>query len=286
MLLWAIEVGAADPVVASVGAYTITKKDLDYKVALNKVDLPEAKPEHALPLLIKAFTAAQVLQNQGWPITPEVLEKEAKRIDDRTLDPNRLSQIKALFGKDRKSYLKVFILPTYAERVIYYEFFAFNPGIHQASKSAAREFIVEVKKKPAEFAELAKKKGRKVVGFTVTRAEGLKPDLPGLPTAGQGAVPPPSSNVPVDLKAKMDKNASKQESADGKRWIEEVVSVLKPGEVFGKVMEFQESWMVSRYLKATGEDSHRFEGVLFPKLIFDEWYKREKEKVKVKTTGA
>lgn len=271
------------PVVARVGSYAITKRDVEYRNKVIALDTPEIKGDYGLKQLIKHFTYAQVLADQGWKVTDEILQKESDRIDAHTLLPEKLAELKGIFGFDKESYLRLFVLPTYVERVIFYEFFAMNPGVHSTSKRAPRELLNDVLRRPADFEALAKRMGHEVGHFTVSEKDGIKTEMQEVPDllAKRALAAGPSTTVPTDITEHLKKGTNDDAAGENSRWVKEVAGTLKPGEVFPKIMEFQERWLIVRYLGPARPEVYRFEGVTFPKANFDEWFERQKKKVKV-----
>ena len=105
-------------IVASVGSYNITNKMVALREKVAEIYYPDKKQKVGLIQLIKAYTTAQILENEGVKITQSDLKKEAKRIDENTKNTKILNQIKSIFGKKTESYYQVFILPNLAKRVI------------------------------------------------------------------------------------------------------------------------------------------------------------------------
>lgn len=251
---------------ATVGRFSISDRDVSYRNAVTKIYFPEEKRDLGRDLLIKSFTFAQILENNDHPISPDVLTKEAKRISDTTLKPEMLQSIKDVFGADQEGYLKNFVLPTYAERVLYYEFFLHSPKVQEPSHQVAAEYLKETLAKPDRFGRTPPEMPAKNK-FVVSLTNGIVWDQE------------------KSAAATMQEVAKNQHrSQEALKWKAEVVDTLKSGQVFPKVMDLGDTWLVVRYLgpqKKDGVEDYQFEGVLFPKANFDEWLKQEKEKVKV-----
>ena len=127
-----------DKPLAQVGNHTITAHDADYRNQVISFYYPEEKRQLGLDQLIRAYRTAEILANNGHAITPEVIENEVKRIDTQTRDPAGLAKIKAIFGEDQAAYRKIFVVPVYAERMIYFSFFLYHPEIQAPSGNAPK----------------------------------------------------------------------------------------------------------------------------------------------------
>jgi hypothetical protein len=78
------------PTIAQVGSYSITQQDVDLQEQILRLSYPQYQgdlKQAALKQLTDSFTFAEVLKNNGQPITPETLKKESDRIDKTTLMP-------------------------------------------------------------------------------------------------------------------------------------------------------------------------------------------------------
>ncbi len=270
--------------VATVGRFVISERDVQYRNAVTKIYFPEDKRDLGRDILIKSFTFAQILENNGHAISQDVLVREAKRINDTTLKPDMLQAIKDIFGADQESYMRDFVLPTYAERVLYYEFFLNSPKAQESSHQVAAQYLEDALARPDAFDKAPLKEGQGKNTFIVSMQEGLvwkhedlAPQLAGVKAQAQ-------AQQKNEVDAKLAEKANQQRSQEALKWKAEVVDALKPGQVFPKVMDLGESWLVARYLgpkKNKNAEDYQFEGVVFPKVNFDAWLTQEKEKVKV-----
>lgn len=229
-------------IIAEVGAYKITKKDINYRNKIIKLYDPKETRDLGLDQLIKVFIYAEILSSYGQSINEEALFQEAKRIDKETQLPEFLLKIKAVFNDDHESYLRVYVLPVLVERMIYYDFFINNLNVHKESYNDAKQFLKLALGRTKAFQKLGQKQGLEFTRFVVS-----------------------------------------EETDQAKRWIKDVVSKLKPGKVFPEVVNAEEHWKVIRYIgkDPSKADQYLLEAVIFRKIPFDEWVKKEKLKVKV-----
>lgn len=263
-------------VVAEVGDYQLSKKDVELRDKMIAVYYPENKASYGLTQLVSSYTYAQILKNHGREITPDVLKAEEERINTSTRAPEVLERIKSIFKDDHDSYLKIFILPTFADRVIYFDFFLKTPEFHLASKTKAEEFLKMIRSKPEKLREEAEKLGLVVSKFKVSLSGGLEWESPDKQKK-QGPDLPPA------VQERMKEQETTQISQEGQIWMKELES-LKKGEVGPNLMERQDVWAVVRYLGPNPKQSSArdMEIVAFPKADYDAWLKAETEKVPVK----
>jgi hypothetical protein len=257
----------------------ISRRDAEYRDEIIRFYFPEDKRKLGLEQLINSYTNAQILKHVGHDITPEVLQKEEERIDKNTLQPKKLEQIKAIFAGDSAAYRRVYILPTYADRVIYYEVFAREPRFHEESLKRAEQIRDEARKTGSPLAALAKKHGYSFSEFTVSREKGVEWKLP----AEISDLPPemPTTMDP-SVQASLKQRERNQQSVEGEKWIREIISPLKPGEVAQQIINLQEHWQIVRFLKKSGQDRYEMESLAVNKANYNEWFEKEKAKVAIK----
>lgn len=71
----------------------------------------------AVAQLVQGYLLAEVLESIGHPITEEQLSAEVERIDQETLRPARLEELKRMCGgEDSRAYREIAILPDFANR--------------------------------------------------------------------------------------------------------------------------------------------------------------------------
>ncbi|TES92216.1 MAG: hypothetical protein E3J87_05920 [Candidatus Cloacimonadota bacterium] len=69
-------------------------------------------------VLIQKFVDIEIARKMSLDLTKADLIKESERIDRETKAPERLSDLKKSFGKNRGRYLKNFVLPVLARRLV------------------------------------------------------------------------------------------------------------------------------------------------------------------------
>ncbi len=162
-----------DRKIAKVGGLTISQSEVKRRDDITRLYYPQEKRSLGEEQLTRAFAYAAILERHKQPITSEDLRKEASRIEQTSLMPDKLAQIKALFNGDEAMYLKVYILPTLVERLLYYEVFLHDPKIQQESLKPASDFLRTVLSKPQKFKQIAKAAGLQLQELELS-ANGLK----------------------------------------------------------------------------------------------------------------
>lgn len=276
-------------IMAKVGDYEITQKWVEFRNKVIVIYFPKETRKLGLDQLIRAYTTAQILKNNGHPVTEEILEAENRRIDMNTKMPELLDKIKDAAGGDKETYFKGYILPTYTERVIQ-DFFLGRHDLQERSYQKAKEFLAEaLKNKDGLKGAVKGNEDLKVVPFVVSLRRGILWGPPSSSEADKEEEEKPGGIVDLTKKppeaAKIEEYLNKQrksqESEEAKRWIHDVIRDLKPGQVHPQVIDQREYWQVVRYVKRLRRGEYEMQSVSFPKSNFGNWMEEERAKVKV-----
>ncbi len=266
-------VACAEKPVVQIGSFSITKTMAEKRQQVAKIYYPEEKSEVGLGQLVRAYTFAQILKNNGKTISDEELDQEIKRIDSHSRAPEMLAQIKAIFGTDTESYKKIFILPNTVDRMIY-PFFQNSEILQKQEKQKADQFLQTVLKNSKQFEELAKKDKLPTTQVTVMK-DGLVWDhLKGKSTSvvNQAA----QTELQKAVSKQLENEMRAQSESEAKVWMTQIIPNLKPGQVHPELLDKNEVWVVLKYF-----GNHKFKTVAFQKANFEEWLAKEKEKVQV-----
>lgn len=286
-----------DKTLVRIGQFQITEQMVKDRDALIRQRAANETRSLGLQQLKNAYTLAQILINNGHPIDDSVLQKEEERVDRTTLMPEKLQAIKNIFGDRKDDYRKVFILPVYAERVIYYEFFLNNETVQAESLRQANQFLGETLSDPASWQKRIQEEGLLAgkanvslsAGFEFIREEGpharerggANPDGGNL--GGGGIIDQsPKSADQMRIQKKFEEEQSAGASEEGKKWIEELIKPTKPGHVINKVINRGESgWMITKYIgpDARSKNAYNLEYVIFKKRDYAEWLESETQKI-------
>lgn len=248
--------------VSLVGSIHVTKGDISMRAKVSEIYYPDSGKEYVgLAQLIKGYLSEEVLRSLGYKVDDAVLEGEAKRIDDSTKAPDTLKKIKAVYGRDRKGYIKTFVRVVYAERFLYNEAFLKSSEIHKEQYQKAEGFLKASIKSPGKFKDIAAAMGLEALRLRLSIKDGMVPieegkaGHPRSTTGGQGI-------------------------EQAKRLID-AVSNIKRGEVYPEVIQWREGYQIIRYIKKTGED-YIIESTGVQKMDYDKWFWEKAAQIKVK----
>jgi len=232
----------AEKAVVKIGDEVLTQKEIAFRNRLIRYQNPKEERELGLSQLLKAYHYAAILKKIGYPVTPAQIKAEKERIDQKTLMPDRLAAIKGLFKGDEASYLRVFVLPTLVERVLYYDIFLKDEKIQHLAFQSARDLIQELQSPKSSWKKSLSQRGLASVSLRVGGDELSKTDP--TPSAGPTITEIISKSAP-----------------------------MKVGEVFPAPIDAGERLLVVIFrgkskVKSGGD---LVDVVVFPKLNFSEW---------------
>lgn len=271
--------------VMQVGQFLITQQMINDRDKIIGISYPFQKESLGLLQLQKAYTDAQVLINNGHKINDDVLFGEMKRIEENTLAPDKLQEIKDIFSQRKEAFLKTYILPIYAQRVIFFDFFLNDPKIQNESRQKADNFLRQAKAKPQDWDQLIKSMGLKSIQAEVSAIDGFQfvketdesaDDRPGLVDKS------PQSEQQAQMKAKFEQRKQKTANQAGEKWIDEMINPTPPGSVIRQVINIGEvGWLVAYYIGPHPKKSgtHNLKVAIIPKRNFSKWHENEVKKV-------
>lgn len=264
--------GCGSPVVERIGDRAITEEDVSRRVAVNDVYYPDYdgdKRAGALSELERAFTRDRVLKKYGVMVTAARLEDEARRIDSKTLMPEKLAAIKAVFGDDRASYLKVYVLPVLVDRLLYADVFSGERGPQKAVFLKARQALHDV---------VAHGWGKnRTKDFCLSRTEGLtERSLFGKQAeARRVGVQLDQSSVEAQVRAQTD-DAMKVNAAQEYDWIKtHIAAHYKEGAVYPDLVERDDAFFVIAMGRPCDRKALGFRALVFPKVDYATWLEGE-----------
>jgi hypothetical protein len=274
--------------VARVGDLEVTPLDVEaMKLVQGIYDETTVSADRALKELISSFTIVQILKNNGFAIDHDTLLKETSYFEGLETNRKVVPKFKVLFAPDGKFgqelYLRDVILPEYAVRVIYHEYFLRDPKIQQEAHEKALSFLSKAKAKPDDFEKIAQEFQVKTGIFRATdrlvNSEGPAYEM-ASPTGGkrlEGTFPFLAFPEVTDEAYRV--RAVKATIDTGRE--------LPLGQVFPEPIETKEGWWVYRLLQKSRKPvfTMRLEGVYFPKADYSAWLEKEKAKVAVVQTG-
>ncbi|MBI5182167.1 MAG: hypothetical protein HZA06_04550 [Nitrospirae bacterium] len=246
--------------IAEVGDITITDKDISHRAKVSEVYYPNSgKGYIALAQLINGYLSEEILKSLGHKIDEEVLEKETKRIDENTKAPETLKNIKDVYGRNRKGYIKTFVRIVYAERALYNEVFLKSKEIHKEQYFKAEGFIKKAIKSPNSFQNISKRMGLESKRLKISLKEGI------MPYEDNKTVMKPQTPIGIE-QAEMLINK---------------ISKTKAGEIYPEIIEWLEGYQIIRYIKKDG-DYYIIESVSISKRNYDDWFYDKTSKIPVR----
>lgn len=179
-----------------------------------------------------------VLQNAYGIAPPDsALEKKAKWIDQNTKDPQTLSCIKSIYGSNRKAYLANVVRPTLVNPKLH-SLFATDVTIHKQERDRVLSLMQKVKNNPALLPTLA---GYGI--FHTKREQDTTMKVKGY-----------------NIKFRKDP------------FVEKVLKKIKPGQLWGNIVEDDYSYKIIRLLRVEKEN-YVWDGVIVKKKQFDNWFR-------------
>jgi hypothetical protein len=269
----------ANPVLSQVGSITITKNDSKFRNKVIQAQDPNEKRDIGLHQLTEAALNAEILRRNGHVINRDVLVKEAERIEKTTLMPEKLREIKKIFGNDYESYLNDYVLPVYANRVIYFEFFLHDQKIQYASLFKAHEILKEILSSGGNMDSVEKKHGLKSAKawFSVQFGrQWIKEKNKELDETSYG-MQNGMSEAPAPVRNALQSNL--QNNSASQKMVTDIFSKLKPGQVFDQPIDAHETWEIVKLLKKE-KNRYMIQVLTLPKEDFESWYQKEKESVR------
>jgi len=234
---------------ARVGSIAISREDLSQRAKVSEIYYPgSGKAYVALSQLIKGNLSLEILRSLGKPVDDVALQSEAKRIDENTKAPETLAKIKAVYGTDHAAYLRTFVSPVYAERMLYGEVFLKSLEIQSAAKVRVEAMIRNAAASPASFLSIAKQESFQTAQLRISNKKGIIPfkNKPFLNHAEPVAVEQAARLLPL-------------------------LAGLAPGKVLPQAIEWPESFQALRLIQRAGSDVV-VESAVLPKQSFDDWF--------------
>ena len=80
---------------------------------------------------------------------------------------------------------------------------------------------------------------------------------------------------------KRSEDAKMREQA--KKWIDEIIKPLKPGDISPNIIDQDEGWLVVKYLNTVNgsPETYTLQAVVFPKIDYGTWIESEKQLVEI-----
>ncbi len=293
---------------AKVGDISLYKQDAEFRDQIILLDSPDEKRSLGLFQLMKSAYNEQILKNNGYTVQPTQVLTEEERINKATKDPEKLSKIKAIFKNDMEAYRRVFVKPTFVDKVIYYDFFVSDEKIHVESLKQAMDFISGYDSK-TKFSEYANSKKVKYQNLTVSLKKGLIWEVPNSEESSPNNAPIRMDSLSVKAKDKNGKVINQQNQAgiqgernlevfnrlrpqfenmdaqkieEAQKWVDSIIDKMAVGQILGSPISREDAWLALFYVAKKSDTDFDLQVVTFPKVNFSDWLAQEKKKIDVK----
>lgn len=177
----------------------------------------------------------------------EDLKKENERIDRETKAPEILDCVKKVFSQNRKKYDDFFVAPGLLNRIVR-RTFSLSPEIQKNPRQKIESLRAEVSATPSKFNEIGK------------TAPIFNENVAYPPSAKEGGKTP-------DVLAPY----FPQEDYSNDPLIINVLSKMKPGEIFSSIVEDDDFYKLVK-LVSKKDNSYVFSAIAVPKEKFDPWF--------------
>jgi hypothetical protein len=130
-----------------VGGNVITLADIRIRerVIATRTAVTEGLTEGAYAQLLQGFLFVELLATMGHPVTDEMLDRELRRIDETTHDPQGLATLKsACGGGESMAYRRIGILPDFANRVFAQQVYPRMKELHAERLAEAETLLREL----------------------------------------------------------------------------------------------------------------------------------------------
>jgi hypothetical protein len=255
---WALLCGLASgtvlagssPLLFSVGQTPIRQSDLEYRIRIERVYRREAPaPQAAAVMLINDALEREVARRARALPTSEEVAKLVEFVDRTTKAPEKLQEVKAVFGADKASYRRLFIEPGLVNRKLR-KHQSLSPSLHSAERRRIEEVFAKVRS-GGEIEDVARAAN---VDFERVWIETKPAELPDAlrPYVG-GSIENPV--VPL-------------------------LGQLRQGETYPGIVEDEHGYRVVRMLEKTDSRFH-IEAATVQKQPFESWFSAEVRNVRI-----
>lgn len=221
-------------VMAVVGLHVITRSEVAARDTINQFLNPAEKRSLGLQQLLEAQIRRRILERFDIQIKKQDLISDAQRIDNQTLDPSKLAQIKVLVP-DQELYLQAFVLPALVNQKIFSIANFGNEKIHQESFLQADRFRQKISAN-SDFEKILESEKGIFRKLKISTTRGLM-------------LMRPKENLPLPQPSQWDPSA--KPLAD--RLLRDFLKTMQAGQMIPQVLDRQDMWWILRLDKITQE---------------------------------
>lgn len=266
---------AAATVVLQIGEEAITAQDWEARTAILQLDSIQQAEAVALYQLTQMLVLQQLAKDLEVPLKQMHLTAETQRIDQATLRPERIAEIKEICGGDTALYQKVFVQENLLPRWLPLHY-AWQADIHRESAEKAAALFKELLLQPALFEQDSSTKT-----FILTATELQPLDLIEKDDAGekQQKIIDLSQQAEPELQATVDKAmATKQDLT--LQQLHQVFADLEAGQLHPRPIEWEREYWIAQLLEKQSEEK-RFRVLSVPKKDYFQWLEEQTQGLEI-----
>lgn len=263
----------AGTVILRMGAESIDAQDWAARTAILQLDsIPQAEAV-ALYQLTQMLVLKALAQERGVALQQKHLDAETRRIDQATLRPERIAEIKQICAGDTALYQKVFVQEDLLPRWLPLHY-AWDAAIHRPSAEKAMDVFTEVLLQPELFEQ-----DSSTQVFLLTATE-LKPLEQEAPKEKQSNFIDQSQQENPELRALVDKTLESKQDARLEQ-LHEALDGLKAGQIHPRPLEWEREYWIVQLLKKQGEEK-QFRVRSIAKENYFQWLEEQTQGLEIK----
>jgi hypothetical protein len=212
-----------------------------------------------LGALVRGHTMIELLKIKGVTDLDKLWEEESAILDWG----NQLEPVKKSLGNNNAKLIKLFLVPTLANKLTFRQGYLKDGAFHQSKKNEADDLLKEALKNPQKFSELAKKENRQFLKGVWRKEKVVMYKKPTL-------------QFNADRMGPLPRNIEEYRRDN--------LETLAAGQVLGHLAERNEGWWVVKKLGSvpSTKDEFNFEAFLIQRDPFMKWMRFNQNLVSVK----
>jgi hypothetical protein len=267
-LLWAFL--KPEKVLVQVGTTQITDKEVRLAMKAMQAMRSEQPQDSSRPLepvnekgvlgaLVRGHTMIELLKIKGVTDLDKLWEEESALLDWG----NQLEPIKKSLGNNNANLIKLFLVPTLANKLTFSQGYLKDEGFHHTKKNKADDVLKEVLKNPQKFSEIVKKQNLPTFKGVWRKEKIVMYKKPTLQFNTERMGPLPRST---------------------EEYRKDDLEPLAAGQVLGHLAERNEGWWVVKKLGTvpSTKNEYNFEAFLIRRDPFGIWMRFNQNLVSVK----
>lgn len=253
-----------EDIVIGVNNLNITKKELDIRENILKLDSTANAKQIAILQLAKQLVSIELAKLNSFPITDSILKIESNRIENQTLLPEKIKKVKEICNNE-ENYKRLFVLEDFHLRWLQAQFE--NPVFHKLSINEATHCYTEVLINPS------------LLDFPFFRNHIIQ-DL----TIGSGelviadSITSNNLKVPFNMEKKMNE-LSEVDRINKQAFYNKLIK-LNPNQIYPEIILEKDYLGIAKLVEKKG-DIMKIKMLIIKKEEFSSWYEREIKKIRL-----